>query len=63
MTTTPHLLKAYRASLGLSQSQLAAKWGVSLRTLQDIEQGLRRKNDGVLIALLQAVLAQNSGKG
>jgi transcriptional regulator with XRE-family HTH domain len=32
-------LKTFREAIGLSQSQLAEKAGVSVRTLQDYEQG------------------------
>jgi DNA-binding XRE family transcriptional regulator len=57
MTQTPELLQTYRARLGLSQSQMAARWGVSLRTYQDIEQGQRRKDDAILIGLLRDLLS------
>lgn len=37
-------LQTYRQKRGLSQAQLAAKAGVSVRTLQDFEQGRRDLN-------------------
>ena len=37
-------LQTYRQKRGLSQAQLAAKAGVSVRTLQDLEQGRRDLN-------------------
>jgi transcriptional regulator with XRE-family HTH domain len=46
--TTADALKAYRSSLGLSQSGLAKLAGVSIRMVQDIEQGKRRADDGLL---------------
>jgi len=42
------ILAAHRSALGLSQSKMAERWGVPLRTYQDIEQGKRRANDGIL---------------
>ena len=44
--------KAIRSKLALSQSAFAGLLGVSLRTLQDWEQG-RRKPQGPAIALLR----------
>lgn len=58
--TVPNLLRAYRERLGLSQSQIAARWGISLRTYQAIEQGQRRGEDPVLIALLTDLLSRDS---
>ena len=60
MTQTPALLQTYRARLGLSQSQMASRWGVSLRTYQDVEQGRRRQDDAMLIGLLRDLLAHSS---
>ena len=37
-------LQTYRQKRGLSQAQLAAKAGISKRTLQDFEQGRRDLN-------------------
>ena len=37
-------LQTYRQKRGLSQAQLATKAGVSVRTLQDFEQGRRDLN-------------------
>ena len=54
---TADLLSAYRARLALSQSQMAARWGVPLRTYQKLEQGDRRADDAVLIGLLRDLLA------
>lgn len=57
MDSTGPLLKAYRAKHGLSQAQLAERWGVSKRTLQHIEIGARRADDGILIALLKEAVS------
>ena len=46
--------KAIRSKLALTQSAFAGKLGVSLRTLQDWEQG-RRCPQGPAIALLRIV--------
>jgi putative transcriptional regulator len=46
--------KAIRERLGLSQSRFAAIIGVSLRTIQNWEQG-RRKPEGPAKALLRVV--------
>jgi len=45
-----------RSRLGMSQSELAALMGVSLRTLQDWEQG-RRKPTGAAQTLLRVAIA------
>jgi putative transcriptional regulator len=43
---------AARVKTGLSQSQFAARMGVSVRTLQDWEQG-RRKPSGAALTLIR----------
>ena len=50
--SAPSRPKAIRAKLALSQSAFAGMLGVSLRTLQDWEQG-RRHPQGPAIALLR----------
>ena len=45
-----------RSRLGMSQSEFAALMGVSLRTLQDWEQG-RRKPTGAAQTLLRVAIA------
>ncbi len=50
----PEDVRAIRARVGLSQSAFAALLGVSVRTLQDWEQG-RRKPRGPALALLRIV--------
>ena len=50
--STPSGPKAIRSQLELSQSAFAGMLGVSLRTLQDWEQG-RRQPQGPAIALLR----------
>jgi putative transcriptional regulator len=50
----PDDVKAIREKLNLSQSAFAALLGVSLRTLQDWEQG-RRKPQGPACSLLRIV--------
>ena len=47
-------VRAVREQLGLSQSQFAAKYGFSPRTLQQWEQG-RSKPDGVARAYLTVI--------
>jgi putative transcriptional regulator len=49
MPSPPHVI---RAELNLSQSAFAAMLGVSVRTLQDWEQG-RRQPQGPALALLR----------
>jgi putative transcriptional regulator len=51
-TTEPSKPKIIRAKLKLSQSAFAGLLGVSMRTLQDWEQG-RRSPQGPAIALLR----------
>jgi len=48
----PHDIKSIRSRLNVSQSAFAALLGVSLRTLQDWEQG-RRKPSGPAYSLLR----------
>ncbi len=50
--TEPALPQVIRAKLNLSQSAFAGLMGVSLRTVQDWEQG-RRKPSGPAMALLR----------
>ena len=50
-------LKALRGASGLSQSQLAQKTGVSLRTLQHYEQGTKNLNGAHLDTLLKLCIA------
>ena len=56
-TIMPPEIKRVRAKLNLSQAEFAMMIGVSLRTLQNWEQG-RRKPDGPAKALLK-VAVQN----
>lgn len=44
-------LRELRTAAGLSQSQLAAEAGVSLDTLQDYEQGTRRGDPKLRLAV------------
>ncbi|HYP67933.1 MAG TPA: helix-turn-helix domain-containing protein [Thiobacillaceae bacterium] len=53
--TLPPITEA-RIRLGMSQSELAALMGVSIRTLQDWEQG-RRKPTGAAQTLLRVAIA------
>lgn len=55
--TVADLVRAYRASLGLTQRGLAARWSCSVRAVEDIEQGLSRINDGALRDLLMRAMA------
>ena len=50
--TAPHAPQIIRSKLNLSQSAFAGLMGVSLRTVQDWEQG-RRKPSGPALALLR----------
>lgn len=50
-------LKEIRTKNGLSQSQLAKKSGVNLRTLQQYEQGSRDINGASLKSLLDLCIA------
>jgi putative transcriptional regulator len=52
--TEPAAPQVIRAKLKLSQSAFAGLMGVSLRTIQDWEQG-RRKPSGPAVALLRIV--------
>lgn len=54
----PADLRALRARLGLSQSGLAARLGISARTLQGWEQG-RRTPRGPAAALLERVMEES----
>ena len=49
-----------RNALGVSQEQAAKKWGVSLRTLQNWEQGVNAPRGLGLVALRQ-MIAQETG--
>lgn len=53
------MLKDIRLSRGLSQSQLAEKSGVNLRTLQQYEQGSRDINGASLSSLADLCIALN----
>ncbi|HOW64876.1 MAG TPA: helix-turn-helix domain-containing protein [Candidatus Paceibacterota bacterium] len=57
-------LKSVRESLNLSQSQAAAAWGISVRTLQEWEQG-RHQPRGLALAQLEQILdkALQEGRG
>jgi len=46
-------LKYWRESRGLSQSQLAKKTGISVRSLQNMEQGLRDINKASVETVLR----------
>lgn len=46
-------LKFYREEAGMSQSQLAEKSGVSLRSIQMFEQGNRDINKAQVVTVLQ----------
>jgi putative transcriptional regulator len=52
VTLTPRDVRAIREHTGLSQSAFAALLGVSVRTLQDWEQG-RRIPSGAALSLLR----------
>jgi len=52
VVTAPSDIRAIREGTGLSQSAFAARLGVSVRTLQDWEQG-RRKPTGPALSLLR----------
>jgi len=56
---TPQLLATYRARIGLSQSEMAERWSMSLRTYQEIEQGRKRSDDPLLIGLLSDLLTSH----
>ena len=43
MATLPWLLRSHREAAGLTQEELAARAGVSARTVSDIERGLRTR--------------------
>lgn len=43
MATLPWLLRSHREAAGLTQEELAARAGVSARTVSDIERGLRSR--------------------
>lgn len=46
-------LKEVRETAGLSQGQLAEATGISMRVLQNYEQGVRNLNGAKLVTLLQ----------
>jgi putative transcriptional regulator len=52
----PNVASLARASVGVSQSELASMLGVSVRTLQDWEQG-RRNPTGAAKTLLRVAVA------
>jgi DNA-binding transcriptional regulator YiaG len=52
---TPDELRAERKRLGLSQPKLAAALGISVRTLQDWEQGRRVPR---MMLLIERAIAQ-----
>lgn len=43
MSTLPWLLRSHREAAGLTQEELAARAGVSARTVSDVERGLRSR--------------------
>ena len=51
------LLKQQREKAGLSQSQLADAAGISVRVLQNYEQGVRNLNGAKLLTLLRLCAA------
>ena len=51
-----------RASLGLSQKELAVRAGLSLRTLQNWEGGVRRPSQFEAVASLAAALGTTTGE-
>lgn len=51
------MLKKLREEQGLSQTQLAEKTGISVRTLQSYEQGSRDINGASLTTLVNICLA------
>jgi putative transcriptional regulator len=55
MGTTGERLKAWRTSKNLSQSQAASELGVSVRTLQEWEQG-RMQPRGLALSALEQML-------
>ena len=56
-------LKSAREELGLTQAQLAALLGVSLRVVQSCEQGWRRPSANVERHLLLLLIASRQGPG
>ena len=50
------LLRRYRRAAGLTQEELAAKAGVSARTISDLERGLTRRSHADTLALLADAL-------
>lgn len=54
-------LKTAREKLGLSQSQAAKAWGISLKTLQAWEQDQRTPRGFALTALMEKLDAILSG--
>lgn len=54
---TGPLLRQYRARHGLTQKAMAARFAMSLRTYQQIEQGRNRADDPLLAGLLRELLA------
>lgn len=55
---TPAQLRAARALLGWSQSELASRTGIARRTIFGIESGERRAHKGTLDALLATFLRE-----
>lgn len=55
------MLKEIRTSKGLSQSKLAERSGVNLRTLQQYEQGTRDINGASLASLTDLCIALECG--
>ncbi len=51
----PELLHRLREKAGLSQSELAAKAGVPVRSVQNWEQGHRRPRAEVLLSIAKAL--------
>ena len=55
-------IKVIREELGLSQSELAARLGVSPRTIQACEQGWRNPSDSLEKSILILLMARRHGK-
>jgi transcriptional regulator with XRE-family HTH domain len=68
VSTIGENLRRFREAAGLSQAQLAERAGLSVRSIQNWEQGQRTPRAALLLPLAQALdvgLAQllSSGKG